>query len=381
MIKVLIIYSISGQVDLIRSTCRALKREGIKVDAIDITTGLFIDNKQSNVYLSIFRFFCKFFRIGRVLATPFLLQGLSKILKDYTILDVHGVFARSTFSVIRKAKGLGKKVKVILWGSDFYRASAEKQERMKKIFKEVDAIQVATNKMASDFLNKYPFLQDKVKTLLYGTEQMDLLQDMIEGKLEAAETMISPKAKGKLIICLGYNATVAQRHEQMLDAINTFSEEIKNKIFILLPLTYGGSQEYINKIKNKADQIGVEYQIYTDLLPIKEMLTVRLKTNVVVNIQDSDAFAASIREHIMARNLLVVGDWLPYNLLEENNIFVKKTSKASLSEDILWAIENFEKEDIKNKLQNNQEKIYYLTSWKTLAKQWVNVYRKINEKN
>ena len=48
-------------------------------------------------------------------------------------------------------------------------------------------------------------------------------------------------------------------------------------------------------------------------------------SNITLNIQETDAFSGSISESIMADNVVLVGDWLPYNIYEEWGVKIFKT--------------------------------------------------------
>ena len=373
MMRVLIVFSISHQRQLIENTLKALRGEGLEVDAFDLTSGTSLGQFPKSNCLQMYRWACKLSRLGRVLATPLLLHGMKKILQEYLILDVQGVFAQSTYPIINMAKKMGRAVKVTIWGSELYRSSNSKRRKMTEAFIYADAIQMASAQMKEDFLKVFPSVERKIHLLLYGSAQLGLLREMTEGRHAAVENLISPDTYGKTVLCLGYNAVKAQQHGLMLHAVAQLPEEMKRNLFLLLPLTYGADDKYKQHVIDEARSTGVKYQAFTERLTTEEVLTLRLKTDIAVNIQDSDAFAGSIREHIMAMNLLVVGDWLPYQILDDNGIYVKRTTKVDLRDNILWAIENYVK--LQSKLRDNQQKIFDLCSWPSVAKQWVSLYQ------
>jgi glycosyltransferase involved in cell wall biosynthesis len=77
----------------------------------------------------------------------------------------------------------------------------------------------------------------------------------------------------------------------------------------------------------------------------------------------------------MAGNLLVVGDWLPYQILDENGIFVRRTSLEDLTTNIKWAIDNYL--SMQETLKKNQAKMYQLSSWKYVSEKWANIYQEL----
>ena len=65
-------------------------------------------------------------------------------------------------------------------------------------------------------------------------------------------------------------------------------------------MTYDASQEYKNYLENRLSRLGIPYQILEKRLSLEQNLSMRIISDIAICIQNTDALAASVREHIMA---------------------------------------------------------------------------------
>jgi hypothetical protein len=107
----------------------------------------------------------------------------------------------------------------------------------------------------------------------------------------------------------------------------------------------------------------------------RENAELKILTDIVVNIQITDTLSASLQEHLYAKNILLVGEWLPYKIFDENGIFYMKTSCEKLSENISYCIDNLDV--LKQKTKNNYMKIKSLSSWDFVSRDWLKIYNEL----
>ena len=229
--------------------------------------------------------------------------------------------------------------------------------------------------MKKDFLDYYQTYEEKIRLAHFGLEQLEELYGMLKAPETLERSFLTIDSSDKIIVTCAYNASPAQHHEQMISAIGELPEELKKKIALLFPMTYGGDEYYIKRIKDCVCNLSVPYQIISRSLSMKEVLTLRILSGIVLNIQESDAFSASLQEHIMAGGILIAGDWLPYSILEANDIKYIKTSLSELKEKIEGCILHFE--EFQEQCAGNREKMYRLSSWKYVIKDWTAIYREL----
>jgi len=179
----------------------------------------------------------------------------------------------------------------------------------------------------------------------------------------------------KMTLTCGYNGSKGQQHLKILEAIMKLDPSLRKNIFLLLPMTYGTTAEYLREIIGQINKTGLPYRIFTTLMNANEVAKLRISTDIVVNIQTTDAFSASLQEHIMAGNILIVGEWLPYDYLKENDIYHFKTNLDDLPEKLSMCLATIDLH--KQMAEKNKEKIYNFSSWNNTIKDWISIYNEL----
>lgn len=345
--------------------------EGLIVNALNIKTGDFYSVHEKTPF--VFKMFRRLMLIPKlrviffILLKPFLLREFFK----YDIADLQ--FINSTYDklipLLRK-KGLAVKASFV--GSDFYRASKERIKKLHLILHDVDMIFVGTEDYKKDFLKEFPETSDKIEVSHIGLNQLEDLKVLMENKPLKSNPLF-PNKGDKIFIACGYNGSKGQRHLKIIEAVNKLGKETKDKIFLIFPMTYGTPEGYIQSLNNVLENSGIDYKIFDKRLSFEELMYLRIASDIVINIQVTDAFAGSIQEHIMTGGVMILGEWLPYSILDKNGIFTIKTSVEGLSNNIQKVVDNFEY--YKDKSSYNTEKIYRLSSWKYVRKKRADIYK------
>lgn len=374
--KVLLINRIPHQTPLLYNVCNNMLRHNIEVDLFNFNNGLYYSsrNKKISIFYKSYRMICSFNKVRKVFNRYFLKTIITNIARNYDVIDFQGLFTHQYIHIIPKVKQQGQKIIITIWGSDFYRQVGGTWEEMTTCYESCDIIHIATEQMKTDFVSKYPQFEQKMRVVHFGIAQLELLKELLKESNRLEDSFLSIPENAIVLSC-GYNGKPVQQHESMIKALLALPIEMRNRLFILFPMTYGTPTGYIEKIESLLQGTKIRYKLFLRRLSLKELMTLRIKTNIAVNIQQTDAFAASIQEHIMAGNLLVVGDWLPYQILEENGIFVRRTSLEDLTTNIKWAIDNYL--SLQEILEKNQERMYHLSSWKYVSEKWANIYQEL----
>ena len=92
----------------------------------------------------------------------------------------------------------------------------------------------------------------------------------------------------------------------------------------------------------------------------------------MVNIQDTDALADSLMDHLYCGNVCILGEWLNYIPYDRNHVFYLKTSRQALSEKIDYAIEHYW--ELKEMCVNNHDILKENFSWDKIIDKWTEVY-------
>jgi hypothetical protein len=116
----------------------------------------------------------------------------------------------------------------------------------------------------------------------------------------------------KITICIGYNAFEAQNHLAVLKQLQSLPQALLQKITVLLPMTYGGSEGYIASVESAASKLGCYYLLFREYMDKPEIARLRLSTDIFINAQDTDGLSGSVLEALYAGAALLNASWLHY---------------------------------------------------------------------
>lgn len=330
-----------------------------------------VHQKRNGIALRFLSVLAHIPKVRGLLLKLFLERIMISLALQYDIIDIHA-FGSVYEKIIPQLIHASKKVKITIWGSEFYRASSERIERKRSVFGMVDAIGVASERMKSDFLEEYPECEPKMKMSHFGISLFEDIRELdSENKHQLYRKEFAVPADRMVITC-GYNGARGQQHVKILDTISQLSAVHKNRIFLLVPMTYGAEKKYLNEVKTCLVSTGIPYTLLTSSLNNTEIAKSRVITDIAVNIQITDARSASIQEHIFAGNVLIAGEWLPYEYMKESGIYFIETSKDDLLVKIEHCLESFDV--YKQRTANNQKIIDGIASWENSIKKWVEIY-------
>ncbi len=350
-----------------------LKAKGVNVWAFDIFNGRIIDDEGTRHdfkpdYLKGFS--------GKIYLRLFRKRLIKKHIKDGDIIDIH--FVEPAYAKYLDTLN-SKKIKLIatLFGSDLFRTSESKKKLQAPIFKEADAVVLSEN-MIPYFEEHFSGYSDKFYLNQYGSLRLDLIDEKI---LTSDREKFREKYgidEDKIVISCGYNAKREQRHLKILDEIDKFAEVDKQRLFLVLSLTYGVDEsgvDYINLIKEKLENVGIKNLCIENRLTDEEIAEIRIISDITVNMQTTDALASSIKEAMVAGDIMLVSEWLPYEIYKNLEVFYLTTSFENLYEDLRYILDNFS--ELRERSKANREKILNFASWKVLINDWIKFYKEI----
>ncbi|MDQ3635255.1 MAG: hypothetical protein M3405_12225 [Acidobacteriota bacterium] len=350
-----------------------LKANGINVWAFDIFNARVIDDKgilhdYKPTYLKGL--------FGKVYLKLFRKSIISKQIRDNDIIDIH--FVESAYGrYINTLKSKKTKLITTLFGSDLFRTNNSQKKLQTPLFEKADAVVLSEN-MIPYFEEHFPGYESKYVLNQYGSSRLDLI-DKKTSKFNRNE--IREKygiTKDKIVISCGYNAKKEQQHLKILDEINKFSEVDKKHLFLIFLLTYGIDEsggEYVNLIKKKFQESGMPNLCMENRLTDEEIAEVRIISDITINMQTTDALASSIKEAMVAGDIMLIGEWLPYEIYKNLGVFYLTTSFETLYEKLKYILNNFD--ELRDKSEANREKILNFASWKILINDWIKLYKEV----
>ena len=370
-----------NQMYLMKSVCDNLYNVGIHTDMLDIHSKEFYSPRKNTFsfrrFDSLYSFLIRIPKV-RVLVRKcinYTYLLCSWIVKHYDILDIQSLFCIEFVDIAKICHKKGIKIKTHIWGSDLFRESEDQKSWHDAIYKCSDSIQVATSNGAKYFSKVYPQYASRLVTIPYGLDQFDVLDSMLSSKTYLDDSFLSDQSAGRVFLTCGYNGRKEQRHMLILNAIENLPANIKQSIFLFLPMTYLLEDDYAIQIEDRLKELNIPYQIQKTRLPINQNLTMRIRTDIVINIQTTDGLAASIQEHLYCGNVLIAGNWLPYDVFLDNGIYYYKSSLDELSNSIKNVVNSLN--IYKERCQNNRFAIHSLTSWHVIAPKWKMMYDNI----
>lgn len=262
-------------------------------------------------------------------------------------------------------------------GSDLYRFSKIPIEffLQKRIIKRADRFSSENEKTREFFYEVYGERYRKVPHDIcrFGVDILDSI-DKISENTEYIMQVTRDFPKDKIVVLCGTNARVEHNHKEIIRAIQSMNYDDREKCFFVFPMTYpSGCEEYISQIEDMIAQVTDSYVVLKRYMNVDEMAELAIATDVMIHVQTTDQLSSAMISHMYHGNLVIAGDWLPYESLRENGVYFHSIhSLEDLSDSLNDAISNLS--FYKKKCSDNMKTIHGLSSWDVIAKDWYQLY-------
>lgn len=263
-----------------------------------------------------------------------------------------------------------KRLNLNVGGSDFYRAGEEERDFRKRLIECADCITAETASTVEEVEEYYQKeAKNKIGLLPFGIEVLE----EIEYKKSVSPYIIKNKFKiptNKIIVTCAHNANYEHQHFKIIEALEKLSDDAKSKIICVFPMTYPkGKDTYINSVRDKLREIGLNYTILTDFMGFQEMAEYALISDIMIHVQTTDQLSSTMLEEMYAGSIVIAGKWLPYKSLHEMGIFFLDVEAiAGVTASLETVINNIE--EYKKKCEKNKEIVWKHSSWDELAPRW-----------
>ncbi|MCH9812848.1 MAG: glycosyltransferase [Epsilonproteobacteria bacterium] len=320
----------------------------------------------------------KFGRYQKIpkLSMLFRLWFIRKVIKELQcdIVNIH--YSRWLYLMILNSLKSTKFV-MTFYGSDFYRTSNRVKKMQRKLYKAADAITFTNPRTKASFLDYYQAFDKKSHVCRFGLSTLDFIDKNRDKSKKEMQKNLGYDSH-KVIVTCGYNATKAQQHAQMIENLVKLDKKILANCQFIFPLTYGDSSNR-EVVKQRLAQTTLDYIVLEHFLYEDENAYIKLASDVMINILETDSFSGSMQEFLYAGNIVITGRWLPYELFEEKGIeFYKIDHPSALSEKIEEIYDNVPM--LKSNLSKNREIIHNLSHWNNTISSWIKVYQSIQGK-
>ncbi len=286
----------------------------------------------------------------------------------YDTIQIHYLIL-SYNKLIYLFKLISNNIVGVFWGSDLFRQKKENYAKLHQICLKCNVLNFSTETMEEFYKKNISFLPEKIKIsrCRFGLSNLSIIDSLRnQTKLSLIKHLgISEEYLSKKIITIGYNGKREQQHLKVIESLKELSN--KNDYLLLFPVTYGKNAMYIDEIKSKALESNFESVFFESYLTDEKVAALRLLSDVFIQVQITDALSGSTQEHLYAGSFTIVGDWLPYKVLQESGVVFN--SVRSISE-INGVIKSFNPECTDFK-ETNISAIGMLSSWQYTIKDWV----------
>lgn len=319
-------------------------------------------------------------RFVRILTQQFLFRKYIRTLTNYDIVHIHYVENIIVRDVAYFSKHVKGKLIVSLWGSDFLRASDNQRKQLAVLLERADKITIASETVTQMFREYYRECSFLSKLVLcrFGLEPLEKIIPILEsGDKTGSSKSLFGLSKDKIVVTIGYNASRLQHHIEIIENINEFSSlaDFKDKIEFLLPLTYPVDEVYVNEIREYVKQSKFNFVIVTDFLSDDKIAHLRIASDVFIQLQPTDMLSGSMLEHLSTGNIVITGSWLPYDCLNDWNIFLFKIDKLDFIAQNLYGV-LCDYSVCVEKCVKNRDAVIQRFRWKNVISDWINLYYK-----
>ena len=294
----------------------------------------------------------------------------SEIASHYELVDFH-VFSSNRIPLMRACLNRKIPFDITLWGSEILRATPEHIARMEYGFAGCRYIKGSQNlllEVSEKYVGRF---NSKLRTVYFGQTDFENI-DAIDDEIVISFRDHLSVHGGDCIIACGYNAVHAQQHLRILECLGSLPDDIKSSIFIILQMTYPSDSEYVNTVSRAADKAGLRYKVFDSYLSCSDIASIRKISDIVVNMQTTDAFAGSIQGALYAGDIVLSGEWLCYSILDDNNIYYLKVSFDNLVDTIKDVVSQMDY--YRSNCSRNHAIMKNLTSWPAVIGDWATLY-------
>lgn len=376
--KILIVGNARSQ-HLINLALKVKKyRAEIQLDIFDVSSNL--SEVKNNPYNQVF--YCNKSFPSIVYKLPFLggvirrsidlKRAVRKIKGKYDLVNVHYVTLDAYFLWTE----LVKKSKTIMlspWGSDVYRFRKSFFKKIKSVYDRCNYVSAPKIKFREDIIETFSVDGQKIVNLGFGSSVIDNI--LLHKEVSREEAKDKLQLKNNFVITCGYNASNLQNHIQIINAIDQIRNQLDKNLFLILPMTYGGTKEYIQQVESYLSERKIPHRILKDFLSDDKMVYLRKCSDVFIHAQPTDAFSGSVQEYLLTDTKVINGKWTRYPDFEKFGIpYFLFNSFEELAKVIVDA--NHQKESL---VSSKLKDFICEQAWNYKGKQWADFYSSISE--
>lgn len=257
------------------------------------------------------------------------------------------------------------------WGSDLFRLKEGRRAAMGRYARHADYITFDSRDLEAEFRNQYGRAGRKgMGTVMFGLPVLNLIEETRRRSTREELRRKWGVPEDKIVIAAGYNGIPEQQHKRVLGAVGRLPQEWKEKVAVVLQMTYGGTKCYRRSVAAAAEKTGCRHLEFERFQTPEEAAEFRLLADIYINAQTTDAFSGSVCEYLSAGTVLLNARWLRYREFEKGKFhYVEFTDFADLTKQLERTLKE------KPEVCGNREAVWKLRSWERCLPRWEQVYQ------
>lgn len=246
-----------------------------------------------------------------------MLRKRCRVLKPQYDVVVAISATESNLLAAKAAVKPGGKVVVLVIGSDVLRVSNKTLRKLDTLLYRMNA-QIACSaqepyKKISTCFKKSTCLRQNV--IPFALPTLERIRHYLDDGCEPCKRELNIDTD-KLTVCVGYNARPEQQHQPVITSLSALTQEEKEKMHIVLPMTYMGNNVYCDSVEALLRENGFAYSILKDFRDADQMAKLWIACDIFINAQTTDAMSASLMECLCAGVTVLNAHWLQYDEIQ-----------------------------------------------------------------
>lgn len=250
---------------------------------------------------------------------------------------------------------------ISFWGSDYVSLSRRKYPFIEFIFKNARFISFNNRDYMFQFEKVFG---DFLKTceLRFGLGLLDEIDNIMLSK--SSETIAADPKK----VMVGTNASPNQQHLELIEVLDSHSKQLEDFEFFF-HMSYGDARNR-DLVKARLRDAKFKYEIDENYYTGVDLAQLRVKTDILVQLQKNDALSGAMQETIYAGGVVVTGSWLPYDVLRDKGAsWIEVDTLNELPEAL------FEAARFRPDIEKNREIVFAVSGWKNVVVDWACAFR------
>lgn len=288
--------------------------------------------------------------------------------KQYDYIILHSYFVNSTLSLFWSLKP--ERIVWLSWGYDLYRFVYEKQRRDIK-FKMDRYIKSRIGTFVGIFppdCDCYKMIFPKSRAVIkYVPYRTDVIDPVYLNYVTDSRLSQTVADNDTVYIQVGHNAYEKLNHISVLNRLSRFAD---NNIHILMPMSYGGTKDYIKKVKEVAEDLFPgKHTIITDFLPLEKYNALVDRVDIAIFEIERQIGLGNINRMI-AKNvkLYMPSSSVMYQFFSSKGIPIQKTDNLNEIDykEFISTIEYDQFEGVKEFVDERASVEYTISKWNDL---------------